>query len=102
VAKPALYRIVQEAMTNIIKHAAAENAWIFFLAGDTDLEIRVRDDGRGFDPDSAKAKNRLGIRGMYERAKLLDGKVSIRSEPGRGCEILVSLPLMRVCQEGAS
>ena len=101
-AKTALYRIVQEGMTNIVRHADASHAWISFEAGEANLEVRIRDNGRGFDPKRIEDKNRLGLRGMQERVKLLEGVFSIESKPDEGCEIILTLPLDRIYQEGKS
>jgi PAS domain S-box-containing protein len=86
------YRIVQEALTNAARHSRANRASIRVYAGAGQLEIRIEDEGQGFDPELALAKNR-GLRGMRERAKLLGGTLDVDSEIGRGARIRLVLPL---------
>lgn len=89
-----LYRIVQEALNNIGKHASAPNVDVS-LASDGDVvALAVRDDGEGFDPTASSfgEEPHLGLRGMAEMAESLGGSFSLHSEHGRGTEIRVSLP----------
>lgn len=92
-----LYRIAQEALTNVAKHAAAGHAWIDLDRGPTDVALSIRDDGRGFDPAIATARDGrglgLGLFGMAERVALVGGSFTIWSEPGRGAEIFAFIPL---------
>jgi signal transduction histidine kinase len=86
------YRIVQEALTNVVRHAHAASVQIT-IGNDTGwLEIRIDDDGVGFDPQTALAKNR-GLAGMRERAQLVGGVFHIESESGRGTHKVIRLPL---------
>ena len=92
----AVYRIVQEALTNVAKHAQATRASVVLRhRGDSLLAI-VEDDGRGFDVEAvlgtAPAEKRLGLFGMSERAALLGGRFSIESAPGRGTTVFVEVP----------
>jgi signal transduction histidine kinase len=93
-AKTALFRIVQEALNNVIKHAEAKAVKIHlrFLADAVD--IQVSDDGHGFDPQARRSGGRIswGLRNMEERAALLGGKFQVRSSPGRGTTLDVSVP----------
>lgn len=89
----ALYRICQEAMTNITRHAQATHVWVRL---DVDLHhatLRVEDDGRGIDPSCVAAPLALGMLGMSERAKALGGEVSFRRRPGQGTAVTASIPL---------
>lgn len=87
------YFIVLEATTNALKHAAASQLEISLeLEGDF-LEVRVKDDGRGFDPNAKRDGRGLG--NMWERARALDGDFFIFSRPGRGTEILARLGIDR-------
>lgn len=90
----ALFRIVQESLTNVSRHAMADCVDIAFgMVGD-DYLLKVRDNGTGFDPHARKADS-FGLVGIQERALLLGGTVSINSHPGFGTEIVVSIPSIR-------
>jgi two-component system, NarL family, sensor histidine kinase UhpB len=94
----ALYRIAQEALTNANKYAKASHVNIDLKCLDGHVNLRVRDDGVGFDPDSIPEKEEpgragLGIFGMRERATLLRGTLEIRSAPHKGTEVIAQLPL---------
>lgn len=88
-----LYRMVQEALTNIRKHANAHGVSIKAVATYPELKIRITDDGCGFDPDKQNAKNEtgLGIRGMRERIAILDGLMSIKSRIDAGTRMEIVL-----------
>ncbi|SDF56790.1 HAMP domain-containing sensor histidine kinase [Sporolituus thermophilus] len=90
----ALYRILQESLTNIAKHARASNVYVCLSAADQTVRLIVRDDGLGINGslESAGPKNRLGIYGMKERAELLGGSLDIHSENGCGTVVIVVLP----------
>jgi len=91
-----LFRIAQEALNNIRKHARASKATIKVEGGSDDITMTVADNGRGFKvPGRAEdmvSAGRLGLMGMYERAKLLNGSLHIKSEPDKGTELVVRLP----------
>jgi signal transduction histidine kinase len=87
-----LYRVVQEALTNVIKHAAASRVSIRVVQSDRSVVAEVEDDGRGFDPQHARA-DALGLVGMRERVALVRGKVAIESSPGSGATVRVEVPL---------
>lgn len=87
----AVYRLIQEAVNNAIKHAGASRVEISVADGDGVLRTRISDDGAGFDP--AQADGGFGLTGMRERAALLGGRVVIDSAPGRGTVIEAELPL---------
>jgi signal transduction histidine kinase len=90
----AAYRIVQEALTNVVKHARASRCQIRLQRHGDDLEIGVEDDGRGFDPeDVGEAHRGLGLLGMRERVALLDGRVAFESASGEGTRVKVRLPV---------
>jgi signal transduction histidine kinase len=91
-----LYRIVQEALTNVAKHSGAKAVSIKFTRLATALEIAVIDDGCGFDAEAvAVSSHRLGIQSMRERAAMLGGTVSFISQR-RGTKILVRVPLAKL------
>jgi signal transduction histidine kinase len=95
--KIALFRIVQEALTNVVKHALAKTAQVVLAYTDDSVHIFVRDDGRGFDMDSAGSAKRVswGLKGMEERTSLLGGRFEVHSRPGQGTEIEVSIPYIQ-------
>ncbi|MCU0223982.1 MAG: histidine kinase [Acidobacteria bacterium] len=91
----AAFRIVQEAMTNVVRHAGATRVAVRLRAADGRLRIEVEDDGQGFDPDAAAAASggeHFGIVGMRERAEALGGRVTLSSARGRGTAIRAELP----------
>ena len=87
-----LIRIVQEALTNIRKHAAAHQVWIQGEVRHGDLIMEIRDNGTGFDPEDVIRPSRHGLRGMQERAELIDADFQIISSPGEGTTVRVQLP----------
>jgi PAS domain S-box-containing protein len=93
----ALYRIMQEALTNIVRHAAAKNVRIALTRQPLDVRMTVEDDGCGFDVETtlrtSTTSGHLGLFGMCERAMLLDGSVTIESKRGQGTTIFVQIPL---------
>lgn len=90
----ALFRIFQEILTNIARHAGATQVDVGVTAAVGNLLIEVDDDGRGFDPASPEAAASLGLLGMRERAAEFGGLVGIHSEPGRGTRITLALPMI--------
>jgi signal transduction histidine kinase len=93
----ALYRIVQEALTNTAKHAQARRIRIRLERDSDGVKALVADDGCGFDSDALSRRpggGQLGLSGMRERAALLNGSVTIQSTPGSGTAVLVRIPLV--------
>ncbi len=86
-----VYRILQEALANVASHAQTPEVSVRIEVGDATLSMDVRDDGVGFDPRSPSS--RLGIIGMQERVELLDGHFDLRSAPGEGTQIRITIPL---------
>lgn len=91
----AVFRIVQEALTNIVKHAQATRAHVVIRHDGGALHVRVSDDGVGFSPDAARKPESFGLVGLRERISLLRGKARIDSAPGQGTSIEIELPLPR-------
>lgn len=89
--KIAMFRIVQEQVKNIINYSKAKNIEISLHCTDLQFRMQIRDDGIGFDP--ATAKKGLGLSGIYERARLCNGKAHLASEPAGGCSLTVNFPL---------
>ncbi|GAB2844964.1 hypothetical protein GCM10022221_50340 [Actinocorallia aurea] len=88
----ALYRIAQEAVANILRHASALSASLLLEFDRDRVRLIVIDDGRGFDPRTIPADS-YGLRGMTERAELLRGRLTLRSRPGDGTTLRTVLPL---------
>ena len=91
-----LYRLIQEGLNNIRKHARAENVIIRLVASSPNIILRIEDDGQGFDVEHRQAKaleeKRMGLSNMEERVNLLEGKMDIKSQIGRGTRIFVEIP----------
>jgi signal transduction histidine kinase len=87
-----LYRIVQEALTNIVKHAEASKVSILLARRSGSAMAVIEDDGQGFNPDNARAEG-LGLVGMRERVELHDGRLNVESAPGSGTTLVVEVPL---------
>ncbi len=79
------YRVAQEAVTNVVQHAAAEHLRVRLIGAGDGLELRVSDDGIGW--DGSRSHERLGIAGMRERALLCGGHLTVESEPGEGTRV---------------
>lgn len=86
------YRIIQEALTNSWRHSGANRILVTLRATDRAFEAVVEDNGRGFDPVEARARS-VGMLGMEERARLVNGTVEFLSLPGAGAKVVVRLPL---------
>ena len=90
-----LYRIIQEGLNNISKHACADHVSVFLRGIDHDILLSIQDDGIGFDSTEVKEKPGLGFSSMRERTRLIHGELSIQSQPEKGTLITVRVPLMR-------
>ncbi len=90
-----LLRIGQEALTNVIKHSAARKVVIELKFGAQSVVFRIKDDGRGFATASSVGakEGHFGLVGMDERAKRLDGKLTIESAPGVGTCVEIEIPI---------
>lgn len=93
----ACFRVAQEAITNVLRHAQAKNLWVRLHEQDGHLALSVRDDGAGFDLDAARkraaAGGSLGVVGMEERVALAAGTFELRTAPGEGTTMLALFPL---------
>lgn len=87
-----IYRIAEEALNNIVRHADARHIRLELRVDPARIGLLVADDGRGFDATSASANGYFGVRGMRERALLIDAALTIDSAPGRGTRVLLSVP----------
>ncbi len=91
-----IYRIAQESLTNVARHSEASHAVVSLIAGPVTIELEVRDNGKGFDPDNVDKDQKricLGLEGIRERASLSGGVLKIKSEKDKGTRIIVQLPV---------
>jgi signal transduction histidine kinase len=88
----AAYRIVQEALTNVARHAKVQHVEVRIWVTHNKFGIQIEDQGRGFDPQTRVVGN-IGLIGMHERARLLGGTLTIEAKPGSGTHILAEWPL---------
>jgi two-component system sensor histidine kinase UhpB len=93
----ACFRVAQEAINNVLRHARARNLWVRLFTVGGRLAISVRDDGRGFDVESVRERSAkgtsLGLIGMEERMALAGGSFELRSAPGQGTVLVATFPL---------
>jgi signal transduction histidine kinase len=90
-----IFRIVQESLTNVTRHAEASRVEITLSQSTDDLIVEVRDDGKGFDPAYAAMRKSFGLLGMRERATVLGGSIDIISMPQQGTVVSVRIPMQR-------
>jgi len=88
----ALFRVFQEALTNVARHADARHVTVTLDAEGNDLVLRVSDDGKGVASGDLAAPSALGVLGMQERARAVGGSVSVEGAPGRGTQVLARVP----------
>jgi signal transduction histidine kinase len=93
-----LLRIGQEALTNAVRHGQASHVRIDLRYEPEAFVLSVVDDGRGFDPQKAAPEGHFGLAGMRERADAIGGRLAIRSAPGRGTRVEVTVPLARLAK----
>jgi PAS domain S-box-containing protein len=98
----ALYRIVQEALSNVVHHAKARSVDVALLSDEAGLCLRVTDDGRGISPDDILKPRSLGLIGMRERASALGGTLKVEGAPGFGTRVEVRLPRAGPTEEGGT
>jgi signal transduction histidine kinase len=85
-----IYRLVQEALNNAVRHSGARNAKVVVERLEESIVVRVTDDGRGFDPARLRG---MGILGMEERVKHLGGTLRVESQMGKGTTVTADLPI---------
>jgi len=93
--RTALYRVAQEALTNVARHAKASHAEVSIHCLDGAIRMEITDNGTGFEVDgmsSAKKRNRLGLLGMRERVEMVGGTFCVKSAPGKATTIRVEIP----------
>jgi PAS domain S-box-containing protein len=89
----ALFRIAQEALTNVARHALAKHVVVELKVIDAGARLIVRDDGKGLTEGEVSAPGSLGLLGMRERAEMLGGKLTVEGDPGRGTVVCATIPL---------
>src|SRR5436190_121783 len=101
----ACFRVAQEAINNVLRHAHAHNLWVRLFDSSGNLALSVRDDGRGFDVAAARERASggasLGLVGMEERIALAGGSFELRAAPGEGTLVLATFPMRRRASEAA-
>ena len=104
-AETLVFRVTQEALTNVLKHAGVARAEIDLSRGPGGLRLRIADRGRGFEPDRAGGEHPdaqgCGLRGIRDRVELFGGVCRVRSQPGAGTAVEVELPLPELDESGA-
>ncbi|MDO8612026.1 MAG: ATP-binding protein, partial [Dehalococcoidia bacterium] len=87
--------VIQEALTNVRKHAGAKRAWVRIASGPREIGISIEDKGRGFDPAILNEDGpRFGVRTMRERVERVGGRFQIESSPGHGTTVRIYLPVV--------
>ena len=91
-----LFRILQEALNNIRRHAQASEAHVVIELAEDRIKVTISDNGRGFELsgriDDLPRSGKLGLAGMQERARLLGGTIEVKSTPGKGTTLIVDVP----------
>lgn len=88
-----LFRICQEALTNVARHSSARNVGIILVWERSQLSLAIQDDGHGIDPERQAKNKTLGLLGMKERAQMMGGKLTIDSKPGEGVTLSITIPI---------
>jgi two-component system sensor histidine kinase DegS len=90
-----VYRIVQESLNNVIRHAGAKHAWVELDFTDSEVFVQIRDDGKGFvvpaNPAEFPEKGHFGLLGLQERAEIINAELKILSTPGQGTIITLQV-----------
>ena len=89
--KLAIFRIVQESLNNVLRHAKATTVWLLISIKDDQLHLTLQDDGIGFDPDTTKKG--AGLKNIQNRIYLINGSLQIESKPQQGCAIILQFPI---------
>jgi signal transduction histidine kinase len=91
----ALLRVVRESLSNVARHSGTDSASVVVSANETELSVEIVDGGRGFDVEAARQAGRLGLVGMSERIRLLDGTLELESRPGGPTRVRATIPRWR-------
>jgi signal transduction histidine kinase len=98
----AVYRAIQESLTNIARHSGAKSAWVNLAVEDHAIFVEVEDDGRGITPEAMAKSRSLGLKGMRERITYLGGSLEIARAPRGGTRLRLRVPLRGLEQEAAA
>jgi len=98
----AVYRAVQESLTNIARHAQAKSAWVMLACSDGAIHVEVEDDGRGISPEDLAKSRSLGLKGMRERIAFLGGSLEIARAPRGGTRLRLRVPVRGLAAERAA
>jgi PAS domain S-box-containing protein len=90
--KITLFRIVQEQLKNILKHSGAKHVEIYLQCKNNDVQLTIKDDGIGFDPK--QSPRGIGLSNIHERTRFYNGKVDIKTSAGKGCIMIVAIPIL--------
>jgi two-component system, NarL family, sensor histidine kinase UhpB len=97
-----MFRIFQEILTNVARHAQATNVWVYLGEEHGAIVLEVRDDGVGISPAQlAEQRRSLGLLGMLERAAAFGGAVKITGAPGQGTTVMVRMPVLKMSDENS-
>lgn len=94
-----LYRVVQEALQNVIRHSEAKHTIVEIKVAGDELHLRICDDGTGFDPAACRQADSIGLMGMRERVGLIHGEIRLESKLGQGTVVEVRVPLSSLWEE---
>jgi signal transduction histidine kinase len=103
--KTTLFRVAQESLNNIAKHAQATEVEVRLRLVKNGVQLRIRDNGKGFSAEQQRAaveRKRLGMLGMQERVGLMNGRFLVQSAPGKGTTVIAEIPLLSADQAGAA
>jgi signal transduction histidine kinase len=87
-----VFRIVQESLTNVARHAEASRVAVALRKKGAEIDLRIEDDGRGLSASDLEKKGSFGLVGIRERVYMLKGRVDFQGEPGKGTRIAIALP----------
>ncbi len=88
-----LFRIIQEQVNNVLKHAEASNLIIALITDGDTIDLTISDDGNGFEPEMIRSKKGVGLSNITSRAELFNGKVNITTAPRQGCTLNINIPI---------
>jgi signal transduction histidine kinase len=88
-----LFRIIQEQVNNVIKHAGAANAYIGLTVNPMSVDLTIKDSGRGFELEKITTKKGVGLSNIASRVQLFNGTINIITAPGKGCTLNINVPL---------
>lgn len=91
-----IYRVAQEALENCVRHAEAKTLWVTLIHSAKQLQLRIRDDGQGFDPSHPAPSGHYGVAGMKERASVIGGTLQVESSLGEGTTVQLVVPLKAI------